>query len=79
MIEIVGVTKERACRGDDEVPVHIQVHTENRSVLGIFRFIVRLFHDSNVEVIVAVPTMQPGFSFLSGVGKVGRRGHVPVR
>jgi hypothetical protein len=79
MIEIVGVAKERACRGDDEVSVHIQVHTENRSVLGIFRLIVCLFHDSNVEVIVAIPVLQRSFSFLPVVRKIDRRRYVLVR
>jgi len=79
VVEVVGVAEERTCAGDSEVSVHIQVNAENRSVLGIFRLCVCLFHNGNMEIVVAVTMMQCRLAFLPFRREVGCWWHVFIR
>ena len=65
VIEVICIAEERPRAGNSDVSVHIQVHTENHSVLGFF--VPRgfdFFLHGDVEVVRAITLVERCFGFL---------------
>jgi hypothetical protein len=71
VIEVVCIAEERSRTGDSHVSIHVQVNTENHSVLGFFvTRRVNVFLHGDVEVVRAVPLVERCFGFLPFVSPV---------
>ena len=66
VIEVVCITKERSRTGDGEVSIHVQIYTENHSVLGfiVARVGFNVFLHCDVEVVRAIALVERCFAFL---------------
>jgi hypothetical protein len=60
VVEGVCVTEERSRRSDGKVAIHVQIDTENHSVLGftVARIRFESFLHSNVEVVRAIALVE---------------------
>ncbi|ERG93656.1 MAG: hypothetical protein J07HQW2_00089 [Haloquadratum walsbyi J07HQW2] len=75
VIEMVCVAEERSRTGDSHVSVHVQVHTENHSVLGFF--VARggyVFLHGDVEVVRVITLVERCFGLFPFVRPVSSNG-----